>query len=67
MSELRFKVPGITCRHCADAVSAHISRVVGVEDMRVDPETRWVVVWGQELDVEAIRTAVDETGHSAAL
>lgn len=67
MSELRFMVPGITCRHCADAVSAQISRVFGVEDMRVDSGTRWVMVWGQELDIEAIRTAVDETGHSAAL
>lgn len=67
MSELRFMVPGITCRHCAEAVSAQISRVFGVEDMRVDHETRWAVVWGQELDVEAIRTAVDEAGHSADL
>jgi copper chaperone CopZ len=48
------------CRLCDDAVKAGIFRVVGVEDIRVDPETRWVVVRGQELDVAAIRTAVDE-------
>ena len=64
---MRFMVPGISCRHCADAVSAGIFRVAGVEDIWVDPETRWIVVWGQELDVAAIRTAVDEAGHSAEL
>lgn len=67
MSELRFLVPGISCRHCADAVAAEISKARGVNDVQIDVTTCWVAVQGWELDIEAVRAATDEAGHQADL
>ena len=67
MTELRFLVPGMSCRHCAMAVTAEVARARGVETVQVEPGTRWVVVCGHDLDIEGIRAAVMEAGHEAEL
>jgi copper chaperone len=67
MSELRFRVPGISCRHCAAAITAKVAKAPGVETVQVEPATKWVVVCGQDLDIEGIRAAVAEAGHPAEL
>jgi copper chaperone CopZ len=67
MTELRFLVPGILCRHCAIAITAEVAKAPGVETVQVEPGTSWVVVCGQDLDIEGIRTAVAAAGHQAEL
>jgi copper chaperone len=67
MTELRFLVPGISCRHCAVAVSAEVAKAPGVETVQIGPGTNWVVVCGHDLDIDAIRAAVMEAGHEAQL
>ena len=67
MSELRFLVPGMSCRHCAAAITAEVAEAPGVETVQVEPGTNWVVVCGQDLDLEGIRAAVAQAGHQAEL
>jgi copper chaperone len=67
MTELRFRVPGMSCRHCAVAVTAEVAKAPGVETVQVEPGTRWVVVCGHELDIDGIRGAVMQAGHEAEL
>jgi copper chaperone CopZ len=67
MTELRFLVPGISCCHCAMAVTAEIAKARGVETVQVEPATNWVVVCSQDLDLDDIRAAVMTAGHQAEL
>jgi copper chaperone len=67
MTELRFLVPGISCRHCAVAVTSEVAKARGVETVEIEPGTKWVVVWGHNLDIESIRAAAVEAGHEAEL
>ena len=67
MTELRFRVPGISCRHCAIAITAEVAKAPGVETTEIEPGSNWVVVCGQDLDIEGIRAAVAEAGHQAEL
>ena len=67
MTELRFLVPGISCRHCAVAVTAEVAKAPGVETVQLEPATNWVVVCGDDLDIDGIRAAVVQAGHEAEL
>ncbi|HEU4898348.1 MAG TPA: heavy-metal-associated domain-containing protein [Actinomycetota bacterium] len=67
MSELRFLVPGMSCRHCAAAITAEVAKASGVETVQVEPATKWVVVCGQDLNIEGIRAAVAKAGHQPDL
>ena len=67
MTELRFLVPGMACRHCASAITAEVAKARGVETVQVDPGSRWVVVCGHDLDIDGIRAAVMQAGHEAEL
>lgn len=65
MSELRFQVPGMTCGHCVNAVKTEVAGVSGVTAVDVDLDSKNVVVHGTNLDLEAIKAAVDEAGYEA--
>ena len=67
MTELRFLVPGISCRHCAIAIAAEVAKTSRVETVQVEPGTNWVVVCGRDLDIEGIRAAVMAAGHEPDL
>jgi copper chaperone CopZ len=67
MTELRFLVPEMSCRHCAAAITAEVTELPGVETVQVEPGTNWVVVCGPGLDVDDIRGAVMRAGHQAEL
>ena len=66
MTEITYTVPGMHCGHCKSAVESEVSRVVGVQSVDVDLETKLVVVRGDGLDDAAIREAIDEAGYEAA-
>jgi copper chaperone len=67
MTELRFLVAGISCRHCVTAITSEVAKARGVETVQVEPGTNWVVVCGYDLDVDEIRAAVMQAGHQAEL
>ena len=62
-----FTVTGKTCDHCVHAVTTEVSRLAGVEDVRIDLGAGSVtVISDQPLDDADIRAAVDEAGYEVA-
>jgi copper chaperone len=66
MDELTYTVPGMSCAHCVQAVSAEVEALGGVESVAVDLDAKRVVVRGPDLKDAAIRAAIDEAGYEAA-
>ncbi len=66
-TEKTYTVPGMSCQHCAVAVSEEVGRVAGVESVDVALETKRVTVRGRDLDDRALRAAIDEAGYEATV
>ena len=64
MTETTYTVTGMTCGHCAAAVSDEVSAVPGVTAVEVSVEAGTVVVRGVEVSDERVRAAVDEAGYA---
>jgi len=65
MSEITYRVPGMSCGHCRAAVESEVGAVAGVAAVDVDLETKLVTVRGSDLDDAALRAAIDEAGYEA--
>jgi copper chaperone len=61
-----YRVTGMTCSHCADAVTREVSAVAGVDGVEVSVETGTLRVTGEAVRDEDVRAAVDEAGYSVA-
>ncbi|HVA30649.1 MAG TPA: heavy metal-associated domain-containing protein [Gaiellaceae bacterium] len=66
MAEFTYRVPGMTCGHCTQAVGDELRALAGVESVEVDLETKLVVVRGPELDDARLRAAIGDAGYEAA-
>ncbi len=66
MSETTYTVTGMTCAHCAAAVTEEVSGVPGVESVEVSVESGSVTVRGAGVRAEDVREAVDEAGYAVA-
>jgi copper chaperone len=67
MSERTYTVTGMTCDHCAGAVSSELSNLAGVTKVDVDLGSGQVLVLSDEpLDDDAVRTAVEEAGYEVS-
>jgi copper chaperone CopZ len=60
-----FRVPGISCGHCVEAVEGGLTAVAGVESASADLETKVVTVRGSDLDDASLRAAIAEAGYEA--
>ena len=56
-----YTVPGMSCQHCVDAITAEVGKVDGVTDVTVDLDAKRVAVVGG--DDAAIIAAIDEAGY----
>ena len=61
-----YRVQGMTCAHCVAAVTEEVQQVAGVHDVIVDLDTGLLAVSGQEIDDQAIASAVVEAGYALA-
>ena len=62
-----YTVTGMTCGHCAAAVTEEVTAIAGVEDVRVDVDSGKVVVTSAApLSDEDVAAAVDEAGYALA-
>ena len=60
-----FRVEGMTCDHCRNAVTTEVSAVPGVQAVTVDIEAGTVTVSAdQPVDQSDIVAAVDEAGYT---
>jgi copper chaperone len=67
MTETTYTVTGMTCDHCARAVTTEVSDVPGVSEVDVDLASgRVLVVSDGPLDGAAVRGAVEEAGYEVA-
>jgi copper chaperone len=65
MEEIRYSVPGVSCSHCEQAISAEVGKVAGVAAVQVDLEGKTVAVNGNGLDDASVRAAIAEAGYAA--
>ncbi len=62
-----YTVTGMTCGHCAQAVTTELTALDGVDDVRVDVAGGAVTVTSAApLPVDDVRAAVDEAGYELA-
>jgi copper chaperone len=61
-TEITYRVPGISCAHCEQAIAASVGSVAGVREVRVDLERKLVTVGGEASDA-AVRAAIDDAGY----
>ncbi|MEO7555568.1 MAG: copper ion binding protein [Acidimicrobiales bacterium] len=62
-----FTVSGMTCDHCVNAVRTEVGTLDGVEVVDVELATGKVTVNSDtELDMDAVRDAVEEAGYQLA-
>jgi copper chaperone CopZ len=61
-----YEVTGMTCSHCAAAVTSEVQAIQGVTGVAVDVESGKVSVEGQGFTDEQIAAAVDEAGYALA-
>lgn len=65
MTEQTYTVEGMTCAHCAAAVTREIERIEGVTGVRVDVTAGTVTVGSRgDQPADAIAAAVDEAGYT---
>lgn len=57
-----YRVPGISCDHCKNAIEGEVGKLASVERVEVDVARRSVIVEGTADDDE-VRAAIDEAGY----
>jgi len=60
-----YTVAGMTCAHCAAAVTESVSAIPGASEVRVDLDSGRLELHGEVAD-DAVRDAVEEAGYSLA-
>ena len=64
MASSTYTVQGMTCAHCAAAVTEEVTRIRGVTDVAVDVAAgRLTVTSDQPVTTEAVTEAVEEAGY----
>jgi copper ion binding protein len=58
-----YTVDGMSCQHCVNAITGEVTKVAGVEDVRIDLDAKTVTVAG-DADDTAVRAAIDEAGYT---
>ncbi len=59
-----YRVTGMTCEHCARAVTTEVEAVAGVSGVRVDVTAGTVEVDGEGFTDAQVAEAVDEAGYA---
>lgn len=57
---------GMSCEHCAEAVTREVGQLPGLSDVRVDLAAGELTVHGVQIDDEAIEDALVSAGYSVA-
>ena len=62
---LVYSVPGMSCGHCKDAITAEVGTLPNVAELDVDLDMKLVRISGENLDDSALVAAIDEAGYEA--
>ncbi len=67
MTKTSYTVTGMTCDHCAQAVTEEVNKISGVSDVVVDLPTGAVTISSSEtVNAAEVRAAVEEAGYELA-
>lgn len=59
-----YQIKGMTCGHCAQAVTGELSALIGVHEVHVDVAAGTAqVTSAAPLTIDEVRTAIDEAGY----
>ena len=61
-----YAVTGMTCGHCAHAVTTEVEAIEGVHSVSVDVDAGKLTVEGENFTDEQVAAAVDEAGYAVA-
>ncbi|MCK5861265.1 MAG: cation transporter [Candidatus Hydrogenedentes bacterium] len=64
---IKLTLTGMTCSHCAAAVTNALNRISGVENTEVEFASGSVTVRGDTVSAETLITAVEELGYKVTL
>jgi len=67
IERMELAIDGMTCSHCAAAVTQALNECPGVATARVDLTTGRATLTGKQLDVQNLIAAVDKLGYHAHL
>ncbi len=60
----KFRVPGISCHHCVNAITREVSALAGVQNVQAVLDDRTVTVeHSDQVSTEAIVAAINEAGY----
>ncbi len=65
MARITIPIGGMTCNHCVQSVKTALSAQSGVTAVDVDLAKGQAIVSGENLNVAALRTAIDDIGFEA--
>jgi copper chaperone CopZ len=64
MASSTYTVQGMTCAHCASAVTEEVTKIPGVTDVAVDVAAGRVIVTSEQpIATGAVTEAVEEAGY----
>jgi copper chaperone len=61
-----YNVTGMSCEHCAQAVTAEVGALPGVSGVDVDLASGALLVSGADVDADTVRVAVQTAGYAIA-
>ena len=59
---ITLKVPGMKCQHCEAAVKGALTELEGVQSANVDLGAKTVTIEYENLDVAALKEAIEDVG-----
>jgi copper chaperone len=65
MTDLTYRVPGMSCEHCKAAITEEVAQIAGVAAIQVDLNGKLVHVHGTDVEGAAVVAAIDEAGYDA--
>lgn len=64
MKTEQYHVPGVSCQHCVASVTSEVGKLVGVERVQVNLDSKLVTVeHGDSVAPESIIAAIKEAGY----
>ncbi len=63
MDGINIKVTGMTCSHCKANVEKNIANIEGIDEVTADPESNQVIVKGDHIDLNKIKSIVEGLGY----
>lgn len=64
-SQISLSIEGMSCQHCVASVFNKLSAIPGIDSVEVNLEKGEAIIKGTEIDMNAVRSAVEEIGFDA--